>query len=710
MPKYKPFDKFIIRTPLLPYRMAKEDMNLNDAVFQEAIFLASPDMFEGNVSQDPIKQEKFKQSLNKYYWRAATRCTPFGLFAGCSVGSITEETKIDLDCKTHFKRITRLDMQYLCALIQHIEALPEVRRQLTYYPNDSLYKIGGKYRYIEYHYQKTQRKHNIVSLEIDDALESILQQAKGGSTFSALAESLINDQITIEEAENYLHEVIDSQILKSELDPCVVGGDILTTLLEKIKRLENFPYLTSLQEIFQILQKIDTNPVGTTLSLYSDIIDIIRKIGVSYDAKYLFQTDLFKPVKTAQISHKTANRLVELINFLRKISIPFPNQQITDFARAFQERYEEQEIPLAEALDRELGIGYPYFSESTGDVNPLVNDLVLPNSVSHIQKIQLTPVDKILLKKFIKSVQQSKSSIDLTDEDFKDLSFTNLLPDTIDVLFSVIDQEQLYVRSIGGSSGANLLGRFCHIDRGILNLVKEVARFEQSNNADSILAEISHLPEARTGNVTSRPNFRDYTFHYLSNCEHFETDISVSDLMLSVRSGKVYLRSKKYNKEVKPHLTCAHNYSLSPIPVYRFLCDLQYEGVTGALPCQWNNLFSVFDHLPRIEYKKIILSRELWRLHSEDVDGFVKLSDSNLHESFRKLCAAKGIPTCVVVPDSDNELFLNLEDTTSQRILVSLINKRKTVQLEEFLFDASNMIVHEDGKSFTNEIIMIFHS
>ncbi len=38
-------------------------------------------------------------------------------------------------------------MQYLCALIQEIERDPNVREQLVYYPNDSLYEIGGKYRY-----------------------------------------------------------------------------------------------------------------------------------------------------------------------------------------------------------------------------------------------------------------------------------------------------------------------------------------------------------------------------------------------------------------------------------------------------------------------------------------------------------------------------------------------------------------------------------
>lgn len=80
-------------------------------------------------------------------------------------------------------------MQYLCALIQEIERTPEIREILRYYPNDSLYKLGNKYRYIEYHYKKTKRYHNVVSLEVDEALEQVLSLAAEGATVEELTNS-----------------------------------------------------------------------------------------------------------------------------------------------------------------------------------------------------------------------------------------------------------------------------------------------------------------------------------------------------------------------------------------------------------------------------------------------------------------------------------------------------------------------------------------
>ena len=706
---YKPFQKFVLRSPLYSLEAMNSNAYKHTDSFREAIFLASPELFNGNSSSDPKKQEKFELSLQKYYNRASTRCTPFGLFAGCSIGRIGEETLIELESLENCKRCTRLDMQYLCALIQEIERTPEIREILRYYPNDSLYKLGNKYRYIEYHYKKTKRYHNVVSLEVDEALEQVLSLAAEGATVEELTNSFFNEDITRYEAETYVHEVINSQVLKSELDPCVVGGDVLQTLVAKLSLYHDIPFLDKLIRIQKLLEKIDTQPPGTALPVYTEITNIIREIGVNFEEKYLFQTDLLRPVKTAVVSKQITDRLANLIHFLSRITPAKAPATVTEFARAFHDRYEEREIPLAEAMDRELGLGYPLSEGRSGDISPLVDDIILPYQQSYITEIHQYPVDRILLRKYVDCIRNGQNKVILSVEDFKDLSFTYSFPDTIAVMCSQINQNKLYIRSIGGSSGANLLGRFCHLDAGIENFVKEVTEYEQKSTPDVIYAEISHLPESRTGNIASRPAIREYTLHYLSNFERNEPNIPISDLMLSVRDGRLFLRSKKYDKEIAPRLTCAHNYSLSPIPVYRFLCDLQYQGKTGGLRCGWNAPLSEMDYLPRIEYEEIILSREQWKVKPEEVKGFEKLSDVDLDNKLRRLLQARGIPDLVVIPDNDNELFLNFQDHSCQRIFLSTLAQRKGIVIEEFLFDPAQAVVRSEGSGYTNEMIFIFH-
>lgn len=706
-PTFIPFPDFVFRTPLFPLDAPAEDTTLSPE-FREALYLASPELYEGCVSKDRKKQTKFERSVLKYRHRAMTRCTPFGLFAGCSTGKIADSTSIELPATTDSKRRTRLDMQYLCALIQEIERDPDVREQLVYYPNDSLYEIGGKYRYIEYHYKKSQRQHTVVSLEIDEALATLLNVATDGATIEQLVQALVDDEITTEQAHEYVIETIASQVLKSELDPCVVGEDVLDTLIGKLSRLQNIPILQSLRQIQELLNRIDAQPVGTTLPLYDEILSIIKNIGVGYEPKYLFQTDMFKPARRAQVDEKTVSRIVRLIDFLAKITPPNEHPTLQNFIQAFQSRYEEAEVPLAVALDGELGLGYPV-SSGSGDVNPLINDLAFPVQYSNITTSHQSPADRVLFRKYIENARKGGHVVLLEDKDFEKLDFKHQFPDTIAVMCSLLDNDLINIKSIGGVCAANLLGRFCHIDESIMALVKEIADFEQRQTPDIIFAEISHLPESRIGNIASRPVFREHTLHYLSNCEHDGTDIPISDLMLSIRQGRLFLRSKKYDKEVVPRLTCAHNYSMSPIPIYRFLCDLQHQRITGGLSCGWSGLLAAYDYLPRIQYKDIILSRELWRIKQEEVEGMDKLSDSELSVRFREFLQERQMPTEVIIPDSDNELYLDLEDTQCQRLLLEEIAKRKQIVLEEFLFRNDSGIVHRGKDRFTNEVIFAFH-
>ena len=57
------------------------------------------------------KKCKIETSLVKYISRMSTRCTPFGLFATCSIGKIDETTQFDIT--NDVGRCTRLDMYYL---------------------------------------------------------------------------------------------------------------------------------------------------------------------------------------------------------------------------------------------------------------------------------------------------------------------------------------------------------------------------------------------------------------------------------------------------------------------------------------------------------------------------------------------------------------------------------------------------------------------
>ena len=56
-------------------------------------------------------------------------------------------------------------------------------------------------------------------------LKNVLDCSNEGKTIQELSNILINDDITEEEAIIFINELIDNQVLVSELEPNVSGGD-----------------------------------------------------------------------------------------------------------------------------------------------------------------------------------------------------------------------------------------------------------------------------------------------------------------------------------------------------------------------------------------------------------------------------------------------------------------------------------------------------
>jgi hypothetical protein len=710
---YTAFDKFILRTPLIPYSIGKEEQLIDSALFSEAIFLASNDLLDSKKKYyDKKKDKKLSESYLKYFIRACTRCTPFGLFAGCSVGSISENSQIELVDSHFYTRQTRLDMQFLCELIKKIENIHDVQIQLLYYPNDSLYRIADKYRYIEYIDVNFLKRYQISSVQFEDYISLIIEKARYGANIYSLSKTLVDSDITYEEAENFVYELINSQLLKSELEPCTIGNDIFESLLEKLSKLENVLILDDLNVIKSLLEKINRTDIGDSIQYYHDIIKIINRLEINYNSKYLFQTDLFKPTKVATISSEIVNDINNVIQFLGRISIQKKNVDMETFKQKFMERYDGQEVPLQDIMDSELGIGYPV--RSGHSVSPLVDDLILPSLTENFRNDIFSSIDQILIRKYTECLASGKDVIFLDNKDFERLNSEIEIPDTISVLCNIFNDKarSVYIKSISNySSAACLLGRFCYINSSIKKMAKDICDKEAELRTNLILVEISHLPESRIGNIMSRPDLRNYTLHYLSNCNDMnDNNISVSDLLLSIKNGKLILRSKKYNKEIIPKLTCAYNYSLSTLPVFRFLCDFQNgDNPIFDMNLHWNNIFHNVDYLPRIQYKNVVLIRKRWIIRESDIADCRQIEDGKLLEKIKVILQNKKISQKVIIPDYDNELYVDFYIISHVKLFLSILIKRKTVLLEEFLFDEDHSIVKSGKSVFTNEFIFMFH-
>lgn len=684
-------------------------------VIKEAIYLASPALYDSlsnvnNLGLEDKKTAKLKVSFLKYALRICTRSTPFGLFAGITSMKWGENDNIKLSLINESTRHTRLDMLYLVGLIQYLEKLPEIRESLIYFPNTSIHKESNRIKYIETIFTEENKYiHRVSSVARSNEMESILDKANSGATIQELIVAIQSELIQEEEARGFINQIIESQVLVSELYPTVTGQDLLkrtVASLEKIKFNNKIAeqWAQKLQDIGYYLKTFDLK-FGNNVESYRDFQSIIDKLGINYDNKRLLQVDLFKNTSSSVLNNKLQSKLLSALRVLNRLTPP-AKSTFNDFRDAFRERYEDREVSLLEALDVESGIGY------LQDQFRIDSDLIegLNGYGTNSQRtIQWNKYESFFHRKAIKALKDKAQVIEVFDSELTDFEEKESdLPNSICVLFKIVSEHsdtKLEVKNTFGASAIDVIGRFAYGDSAVNQTARDIANHEASSDEDVIYAEIAHLPESRTGNILFRPIFRLYEIPYLvASSRPTDFQIKVEDLYISLRGNKIIIRSRNLNKIIIPRLSNAHNYSFNALPVYQFLCELQKQDERTSLVWSWGSLQGEFTFLPRVVYKEIILCTAQWIFNTNEISKVLFSTDSSMAiKSWRK---ENFLPNLLLLSEGDNELLINLENDLSLEMLQDILKSREVIVFKEFIQEVSHGIVKDNlGEVYANEFI-----
>ncbi len=734
---YNLHEKLFIRTPLLPLKTAFTIQELkelfNKKEIKEALYISSPHLFnelEKWYETDETNNDNYIKitiSLLKYALRMHSRCTPFGLYAGCSISKWTD--LFQLDTKQQFRQ-TRLDMNVTAALARLLESRSFIRTNLKYTPNTTIYELGRNLRYVEYYFKNGTRKYQVSSVERSEYLDLVLSKARDGHTISELSSFLIDDEISLEDSEEFINDLITSQVLVSEIEPFVTGPDMLSKiislldsmLLEDRDKASLELDLNLLKEIQKQLNLLDEK-IGNPIKIYIRIEDILRRLDIPFEKGKLFQVDLYRKINLSEDGSAgftdVQQSLKDALDVLCRLSPSNKNQDLIDFKNKFIERYEFKEMPLLEAIDIEYGIGYGKKSQEQGDVTPLISDIKFPNRIPSSPQIKWDKKQAFIFQTLIKANQDKSSVVNITKEDVDDLedNWENL-PITMSALFSITGKNEfgqclITLKNVGNPGAANILGRFGFGDKEITELLKDITSFEQNYFNDKILAEIAHLPQDRLGNILYRPIIRDFEIPFLSNSMlSTENQILLNDLYVSIRNDRIFLRSKKLNKEIIPRMSNSHNYTFGSLPVYKFLCDMQLQDISNGLFFSWGMLQREFKFLPRVEVYNVVVSLAMWNLGRNDfeelfsIEKMVIEKKSKSPNPFLKWKHKFNLPNLFLLIEGDHELLVDFNSLLSIRMFLSTIKKSKAIVLKEFLFDDKECVVKNlNGGSFTNEFV-----
>jgi thiopeptide-type bacteriocin biosynthesis protein len=687
---------------------------------REAIFVASPSLDESldvwRADPDGERGQRVERALVRYLARLAGRATPFGLFAGCSLGAIGGSSRLEIAGLGQYRRHTRLDADYLFALTDALARDKALRRFFLYRPNSSLYRSAGRLHYVESRLDGTLRSYHLVAVEPSEALDATLGRAADGAEHGALAAALVDDEVSRAEAEDFLAELIDGQILVPDLAVPVTGREPIHVMVDELGgRPETASVAAPLAEARDELERIDSAGLGLPCERYRAIARALEPLPAKLDISRLFQIDMTKPAPHATLGGPVLAEIVRGVELLRRLTRSRRGAEFERFREAFRERYEQQEVPLVEALDEETGIGFA----GASDTSPLLKDL--PSPSPQPADVAWGPREALLLRRLGEALGSGRGEIALDAEDVDGLAAKDGLPlprafaATATIAASspqALDDGDFRVvlHGLSGPSGALLLGRFCHADEALRRLVVEHLRAEEESDKDAVFAEIAHLPEGRLGNILMRPVLREYEIAYLGRSgAPLERQIPITDLRVSVAGEEVVLRSERLGRRVIPRLTTAHAYGRAHLGIYRFLCELQRQGVVAGAGWDWGPLARA-PFLPRVTSGRLVLCRARWNVHKDELrrlgrgDAVARFREA---QSWR---ASRRLPRFVVLADGDNALPVDLSNALSVESFVQLVKDRDEAALDELFPGPEELCAHGPEGRFVHELVVPFVS
>ncbi len=715
---YLNFEKYVSRSAVLPlnffFELTDETFISNEkfksilenSQILKAIFLASPSYF--NVLEEWKKRkmptskksdQRIKRTLVKYLTRMSTRCTPFGIFAGCSSGSFANQTDISLAHYSNHVEKLRIDYSLLTDIWKK-----SIRKDNTNWkPNKSLYKTGNHWRYFNFDEVKGYRSFTIEAAAASDELEMVINESKNGVSSNKLIDLLISRGHNKDEARNYIESIQERNILEPEFYPSLLDDDFQKQILKKYELSK-----TINNEIFKEFLKIKTTDNYSLLDL-KNIHKKLFEVSQKKENQPTIHCDLFIKSEKNQLSYKILYSIISAFKLLNKIS-DSSNTNIKNFNEKFRERYGYQEKSLLEVLDKDMGIGYPV---NQPEITEFGTKYFISNkeTVTHLKWDKTTA---ILNNKIFEAIHNQEYSITIEDKDFSDFdSNWSDLPDTLFTKIEVLENSgKTYISldSFNGRTASSIISRFAYGDHEIDNLLKEICFKEQELNPNSEVSEVFHLSNSKIGNVSQRPLHREYEISFFSRPSNPDKEINLSDIVIGINSNKVYLKNRINNKRIIPYLSSPHNTINSSLPVYRFLSLLGNSTARNRINFDLGSLNSIYKFLPRVIYKNIILSKARWIINTIEDVTICDLKDKDnslLH--ITKWRKKRKIPKYVSIVEGDNSMVINLENKDSVDLLIDFFKKHKWVLLEEFLHNNDSPIKNKSGEGFANEFVVCFY-
>ncbi len=712
MDQYKFFDSLMLRTPFLSYEdymPSNASSILEDVAFKNALYLANPILYQLLAAKEfnwQLLTAKERLTISRYYNRICFRPTPFGAFSSFSLMKLGrgEQIKLD-DGQLHLQ----LDQEIALQLASGLTAAEPLNQ--TYKLNPALYKVGREFRFIKTIHQKGEPKFtfSLESFESNKLTRDIFGFCQNNSRTGIEIALYIEKSISCTSAEAivFFNFLMDARIFKSVLDCNIVGEDYLGRLLSE-PGIPDSIYKQKVSNLYTHLKSFKPAGPDKLIGIKDNVNQLLKEItGESTDQ--VFYAGLERKVFSGNLDVNYKHIISGGLNALQLLVQHSPKPALGQFINNFKSRYDKQKIPLLQAIDPEMGLDYGNLADQ--EEPPLLKDVKFKNLQEQVTSITWTAAHRLLFERWCSNKQMNDPVI-LNEQDLLTLSPDNKQPSlspSFPVVFRVLD-DKIFIESSGGVSANSLIGRFTPWSTALLDLCKQIARTEATANPDMLFAEIGQISDTHADNINRRRHIYKYEIPInVSSTLPPENQIALTDLLISVQSDQIVLESATLKKTIIPRLTSAYNFSRNHLAVFRFLCDLQYQGIQSNLDLDLENFFPGLYFYPRVVYNQAILCLAKWNITKSDVK-YLTEGKADFVNRFKEIREKLQLPALIALTRNDQQLVFNLDKKDEVSLFLECLKGLEKPVLQEFLIPENAAVNLGDKQPLINQFIAFLYT
>lgn len=607
-------------------------------IFKISILVSSPSLYkEWKKVNFQFCNSKINLSLYKFYKRASTRSTPYGLFSTvCLINEDDEETTESLIA--YFSP----DASWLDSLVSKLESAAEVLKHLKLSINP-LAEINKERIILHHSEEKVIYLNEFLSFVIEAILEN--GEIDCSDLYRFLADN-VDGTVQPTVLFGYLCNLINKGLLITNLRKTLIKADSLQDIIDILSENDSAKIycnkLKNIQKLFQIINEID---LVESRSLIEKIMEKMEKLALSDN--YISAIGRHSSTYSTALNSEIINDVRELNEFLFNLYMNFYEiEKVDNFKHQFIEKYGTNvRIPVLKC-----------------------RNLITQKNFNNLQKHH-SIVDMVI---------GDVKTINL--ENFKDYFQNKELPSSLSSELNICivrtsdDEYSLEVApAVGTSLMGKMIGRFYTVftekQKEMYSTLVECNKklYEHQNCRLVNLEALYEKPVLY--NVCNKYSHDYHKVFYSYNI--FNNYDVLRDIYAHIDSNYDLIFTNSEGQPLKFIINSALNPKANDL-LMDFLVNYNNNGSSAFALGIIKNFFSSSNYIPEIKYKDIVIVPRTWRFFDTEKITF---------ESFIKL---NKIPNFVyMVMNNDNRLLLNLSKKEDYDILLKQVKKYRNVELQE---------------------------